>query len=60
MYTDPGNSIFTKTEDEWGLENHRIFLMKQPVQDKVRFFTKSCGLILVSHTLVTFFRDSKD
>ena len=32
MYTDPGNSICTKTEDELGLENHRIFLMKQPVQ----------------------------
>ena len=32
MYTIPGNSICTKTEDEWGLENHPIFLMKQPVQ----------------------------
>ena len=21
MYTDPGNNIYTKTEDKWGLEN---------------------------------------
>ena len=32
MYTDPGNSIYTKTEDKLGLENHRIFLLQQSVQ----------------------------
>ena len=32
MYTDPGNSINTKAEDELGYENHRMSLMQQPAQ----------------------------